>query len=531
MLDILLKNCFVIDGTQKAGFMADIAIKSGKIIQIAPDIRMQAKQCLDIEGKVAAPGFIDIHTHSDLCPFIPGLKPVSKLYQGVTLEICGNCGMSNLPVNDASRARLNRYITACMDIPLHGLTLEDDSITDYIEHIKRQPAATNIGVLIGHGTLRGCVIGMEMRAAMEYEQKQMEFLLERELERGAFGLSLGLIYPPSSYGNLDEFIGLGKILKKHEALLAVHMRSESKNIFQAVDEMLTVAKATNVHIQLSHLKLMGKRQWGKAGELLGKIEAAKEAGVSITCDQYPYTATSTGLSALVPKWALDGGYDALCQRLQNPSSELLEGVQEELNERGGAGSVLVTFTHGQEEKFEGLTLEQIAQSMELSPAKAALRLLQLTGGAVACCYFSLDEQDMEEIMQKQYIAVASDGYASSFDKSFMDYNPHPRSYGTFPRFFQLVREKKLLSLPTAVYKASTLPAKILGLADRGLLKEGYKADITVFDAEIIKDNATYICSVAKPSGIKAVIIDGKLALLNGEQIGVNLGRVLRHENI
>lgn len=529
MLDIIIKNGTVADGSGRKAYRADIGIKDGYITAIKPDITDEAKNIIDASGKIVAPGFIDIHAHSDLCPFVPGLKPQSKLYQGVTLEVIGNCGMSNLPVTDSSRLRLTEYITTCFDMPLHGVTLEDNSISDYAVHIKRFPACTNIGVLIGHGTLRGCVAGFDMRPVTSDEQRVMEKLLDTELTRGALGMSLGLIYPPSSYGTFDELAGLARVLSKHNAVLTVHMRSESDKIFKAVDEVLEIAKASKVRLQISHLKLIGKKQWEQADKLIQKIQKARAEGINVASDQYPYTATSTGLSAVVPKWAMDGGYGAMCLRLSNPEEKLLAEIRSEIDNRGGAENILITYTHGAIPQVEGLTLAEISEQMELAPEQAAAKLLVDAKGGVACCYFSLSEDDVEKIMQEDFVAVGSDGYALTFDKNFLPFSPHPRSFGTFPRYFQTIRDKKLLPLEQAVYKVTLLPANILDLQDRGKIAEGYCADITVFDYDNIRDNSTYMNALQKPDGIEAVIINGKIALLNGEQSGENMGQVVLHK--
>lgn len=528
MFDIIIKNGLVADGTGGKAYKADVGIKDGLIAALEADLGEDAREVICADGLVVAPGFIDIHSHSDLCPFVPGLKPQSKLYQGITLEITGNCGISNLPVNNATRRMLTEYISKSLELPLHGIMLEDDSITDYARHIERMPAATNVGVLIGHGTLRGCVMGMEMRPPREDEQKQMEMLLEHELQNGAFGMSLGLVYPPSSYGAREELTALAKVLARNNALLTVHLRSESAKVFEAVDEMLDIARASGVHLEISHLKLMGKAQWGRAKELLQKIKDARSEGLRVTCDQYPYLATSTGLSVIVPKWALDGGFDAMCARLENPSEELKAEIAAELESRGGAASVLVTSGHGKGSEFEGKRLSEIMEMYNLSAVDAAIKVLADTDGAASCCYFSLAEEDVEDILREDFIAVGSDGYALGFDKSFMKNSIHPRSFGTFPRYFETIRDKKLLSLEKAVYKATALAADILGIKNRGRILKGMAADITVFDYANIKDRAGYIDSAVKPRGIKAVIIDGKIALNDGEQTGPNFGRVIFH---
>ena len=221
--------------------------------------------------------------------------------QGITLEIIGNCGISNLPVNSTCRTEIKEFIGAGLELPLGDLALQDDDVLDYVHHVAQSPHATDLGVLIGHGTLRGNVVGFEMRPPSSDELKLMGDLLEKELSQGAFGMSLGLIYPPSSYGNLEEFVYLAKILKKHEAILSVHMRSESTKIFEAVEEMLEVTRQSGVHLEISHLKLIGKPQWGKAEQLLKMIQDGQAEGLDITCDQYPYTATSTNLAALGPR--------------------------------------------------------------------------------------------------------------------------------------------------------------------------------------------------------------------------------------
>lgn len=529
MLDIIIKDGLIVDGTRSAAYKGDLGIKDSIICDIQPKLSCSAKEVINANGLVVAPGFIDIHSHSDLCSFVPGLKPQSKLYQGITLEIIGNCGMSCLPVNDATRLMLTDYISKSLELPLHGIILEDDSITDYARHIEKFPAASNIGVLIGHGTLRACVMGLEMRSPSKEEQKQMEELLARELANGAFGMSLGLVYPPSSYGTVDELTALAKVLAKYDALLTVHLRSESTKIFEAVDEMLEIAKKSGARLEISHLKLMGRKQWGKAKELLQKIKCARSQGIKVTCDQYPYLATSTGLSVIVPKWATDGGFEAMCDRLTNPSDKLKTEIAAELESRGGPESVLITSGHGKGLEFEGKRLNEIMEQYGINAVDCAIKVLTETDGSASCCYFSLSEKDVEDIIKEDFIAVGSDGYALSFGKDFIQNSMHPRSFGTFPKYFELIRDKKLLRLEDAVYKASRLPAEILSIKNRGLLLPGMAADITVFDFINIRDNADYINSAVKPQGIKYVIIDGKIALSNGEQVGKNIGKIVFHE--
>ena len=529
MLDILIKNGTIVDGTGSNRYQADVGIADGVITEIAKDLDIPAKSIIDAENQIVSSGFIDIHSHSDLSPFFTNYKMQSKLYQGISLEIVGNCGISCLPTNDKSRKTITELLEGALALPLNGMVAEDNSITDYAEHIGRCPAATNVGLLIGHGTLRGCVMGFDMRPPTKEELQAMADLLDHELTHGAFGMSLGLIYPPSSYGDLEEFIVLAKVLKKHEAILTVHMRSESTHIFDAVREMLKVAESSHVHLQISHLKLIGKPQWGKADELLAMIKEARSKGLDVTCDQYPYTATSTNMAAMVPGWAQSGGPEAMCKRLAKPSEELLKEIKIEMERRGGADKVLIVSTHDKYPEFDGVTLDKAAKALKLEPEMAVTVLLCAANGGIPCCYFCLAEEDMLTIMRELFICVGSDGYAFPFDKGLINTNPHPRSFGTFPRFLQITREKQLMSLEAAIRKITALPAEILGLNDRGTIAIGKKADLTIFDASQIADRSSYTDSLRKPAGINYVIIDGKIALAKGEQVGEDFGRVLLHE--
>lgn len=529
MLDILIRNGIVVDGTGNNRYQADIGVKDGLITDIQKNLDIPAKCVIDAQNNIVSPGFIDIHSHSDLSPFFTRYKMQSKLYQGISLEIVGNCGISCLPTNDKSRKTITALLEAGLDLPLNGMLAEDDSIIDYAKHIGRCPAVTNVGLLIGHGTLRGCVMGFDMRSPTKAELQAMADRLDYELTNGAFGMSLGLVYPPSSYAELEELTILAKVLKKHEAILTVHMRSESTHIFDAVKEMIKVTENSNVHLEISHLKLIGKPQWGKANELLTLIKDARNKGLDITCDQYPYTATSTNMAVMIPGWAQSGGPEVMCQRLAKPDKGLLAEIKAEMERRGGADKVLIVSTHGKYPEFDGVTLEKAAKTLGVEPEMAVAVLLCAANGGIPCCYFSLSEEDMLTIMREPFICVGSDGYALPFSKGLISVNPHPRSFGTFPRFLQIIRERQLMSLEAAIAKITALPSSILGLKDRGTINVGKKADLTIFDALQIADMSSYTNSLNKPSGIQYVIIDGQTALANGEQVGKNFGRLLLHE--
>ncbi len=527
MYDLVLKGGTVIEGTRKPPRQADVCIADGKIAAIVDQFAGEAKEVVDVGGKTVAPGFIDIHTHSDVSPLVPPpFNAESKLYQGVTTEITGNCGCSIVPNTKERRQEINYYFERMLELPA-GIELDMDSIDDYAERVAEKGSALNMGVLIGHGTLRGCVMGFGDREPSPEEMEGLKALLDQELSRGAFGMSLGLIYPPSAFSKQEELVELAKVLARHDALLAVHMRNEGPKVFEAVDEMLEIARLSGVHLQISHLKLMGKPQWHRAEELLAKINQARERGINVTCDQYPYNATSTGLSALVPKWAHDGGFAKMVERLASKDKGLLEDISREMDNRGGPQTVLVVSSHGRMPEIEGKTMDQVAKMLNLPAEEAVAEVLVRCEGGAAAIYFSLNEEDVITIFHDMNIAIASDGYSLSFDRSITSTNPHPRNFGTFPRFLQMNREKQIMPLEDAVYKITALPAAILGLADRGVLKEGTPADITVFDAAKIEDRSQFTDSLAKPAGIEHVIVGGVFALRDGRQTAARNGRVLR----
>lgn len=527
MFDMILKNALIVDGTRAKAFESDVCIKDGKIAAVGKCAVEDADTILDLTGKVLAPGFIDIHSHSDASPLV-SYTVESKALQGVTTEIGGNCGISILPSNDRRRREINDYFAAELEQPLAGFEASDDSITDYAQSVAAHGSSINTGLLIGHGTLRLLVMGFEDRDPTRAELAEMKDVLGRELERGAFGMSLGLIYPPSAYAKKKELVELAKVVKKHDGILSVHMRSEGPKIFEAVAEVLDIAEQSGVHLEISHLKLMGAPQWHRAEELLELIERSRSRGANVTCDQYPFNATSTGMSALVPHWAHAGGAEAMLRRLASREGTIAQEIGAEMANRGGPECVLVTGTHGYRPEYEGKTVAQLAAEMNLDPVDAVIRILTECKTAVACVYFTICEEDMLRIMKDMNICVGSDGYSFSLSPEIMKNNPHPRSYATFPRFLQIVREKKLMPLEDAVYKITGLPARILGMENRGVIKAGCAADITVFDAETVSSASDFLNSKVRPTGIEHVIVGGVFAVRGGQLTADRPGSVVLH---
>ena len=312
MVDTVLSGGWIIDGTRTPPYQADLCIQDGKIVAISPQWEGNCRTRVDVTGKIVSPGFIDIHTHSDTCPF-SAVFPESKVAQGITLEIVGNCGVSAVPILPSCQAEQTAYLRKISEIPVPEEAVRDASVQKYAAHVAQTGYPSHLGTLIGQGTLRAGIVGFQDRPLTPSEMEQMKFLLDDQLNQGALGLSLGLIYPPGSFSPTSELRELARVVQKHKKILAVHMRNEGPNIFQAVEEMLSIAEETGVHLHISHLKLMGKAQWGQAPRLLERIEASRQRGAVVTCDQYPYTATSTILAALLPRRAYDGGSAAMLQ--------------------------------------------------------------------------------------------------------------------------------------------------------------------------------------------------------------------------
>lgn len=522
MYDYVLRDGLIVDGSRNKPYKGSLCIEDGKIVDITEDIKVEGKTIINCADKVISPGFIDLHTHSDACP-LNSQSGESMLHQGVTLQIGGNCGISLIPSNDDKKDEIRSFFARTVEIVIEDENLKVNNMTDYTNIAEGNQLPINSGVFIGHGTLRAAVIGFDDRKATSAEMEEMKNLLDDALKNGAYGMSLGLIYPPSSYGDVEEFTELAKVIKENNGILTTHMRNEGEKVFESVDEMIEVAEKSGAHLHISHLKLMGKPQWGKSQQLLDKIEGARQRGCTITCDQYPYEATSTGLAALVPGWALDGGNAKMLERLKVKKDKLLKDMKDIMEKRGGPERVVVSSTHGKLPEFDGKNLEEIANILGVTPVEAAIEILLKCNGGAAAVYFSLSLDDVLNIMKSMDIAIGSDGLDFNYD---INYNPHPRNFGTFPRFLQMAREHNLMPLEDAIYKITGLPARILRLPDRGIIKVGNVADITVFDSSEVEDMSTFIKSPVKPKGIYHVFVEGKPVLQDGKQTQNKNGQVL-----
>jgi N-acyl-D-amino-acid deacylase len=528
MYTFVIRGARVLDGAGGPEFPADVAVTGDRIAEVGTGLDTPAERTLDAGGLVLAPGFIDIHSHTDLSIFERPLAE-SKLLQGVTLEVTGNCGIGAFPVEPRNRTLLADYLTMHEGrLPEDGLAWAD--FASYADRVERLGLGLNVAPLVAHGALRISAMGADDRKPNTGELRHMEELLDGALRQGAWGMSTGLIYPPGSFAATDEVIALSRILARRGALYASHIRGEGDTVLESLDEAVRIGRESGARVQVSHLKALGRRNWGRGREALARLEAARRAGVDVGADQYPYTATSTSLSALVPAWAHAGGVAELLNRLADPAlAERLRGeIGQTLHARGGPARVTICRAgSARNAHLSGKTLESIAQSWSLQPEATVVKLLLEERGTVSAVYFSLTDEDVDAIMAADWVAVGSDGRGMSATHD-ADAATHPRSYGTFARVLgRYVRERSLLSLPTAVRKMTGVPAARLGLTDRGAVRPGYAADLVLFDPATIQDRADFQDPHKHPIGVEHVLVSGRPVVLHGKLSGETPGRVLR----
>lgn len=526
MYDLVINNGTIVDGYSDEKFVGSVGISGDKIIKIAKT-QLQGDKGIDAKGLIISPGFIDLHTHSETGMILDN-RIENKLFQGVTTDITGNCGVSLFP-KPLDPKYTNEFRDYCSNL-LIGLDKINGGFYDFrgfYEVLLNNKTAINCGALVGHGTLRICAMGFSDRHTTEGELTIMKNLLEKELEIGTLGMSFGLFYPPGSYASNYELIELAKILKKHNAILTAHIRDEGEEIFDSIQEIINIAKETGVQVHISHIKLMSKSQWGKAEELISTIRNAKNEGIKISCDQYPYLATSTMLSALVPAWVHEGGTLKMLERLNSNRQVSSPQIKDIISKRGGANRIKIAYTFGTKKEYEGEFLSKIANSLKLKAEEAVIKILTQCEGKVNAIYFSMTDEDVYCFLKNKNIVIASDGFAVDFENRIGGGLPHPRSFGTFPKFVRLCRDKNLLSIEDAIRKITSIPAHIFGLNNIGEIKEGKYADITIFDWDEFTDNATYENPFQKPSGLKYVVVSGKIVVSNGEITSNRPGRIIK----
>jgi len=496
--DILIKNGKIIDGTGNSWYYGNVAIKDGKIFQIGRDVDLSAKKIIDADGLVVAPGFIDVHTHLE-GDETKDLNATNFILDGVTTCITGNCGSSNIDIGK------------------------------YLQWIDSLKLSINVATLIGHNDIRREVMGRANRDATADEMQQMKNIVDKAMRDGAVGFSTGLIYIPGTYTKTPEIIELAKISAKYKGVYASHMRDEGDSVTEAIDEALTVGREAKIPVEISHFKLSGQQNWGRSKETVPMIDAARKEGIEVTIDQYPYTASSTSISTLIPDEILADGQDSINARLQKPETRkyVIKSMLERLKKRKLKHfSYAVVAYFEPDTSYNGKSIEQInlmkgRKHRAKYEAETVIDLMVL--GDASAVFHGMSEEDIKRIMQYPFNMFASDATIRVLGAGI----PHPRGYGTNARVLaEYVRDQHVISLEEAIRRMTSLPAQKFQLHDRGLLKEGMAADIVIFDEKQVQDISTYESPHAYSKGFHYVIVNGVLTVDNEKHNGVRAGKAL-----
>jgi len=523
VLDLKIEGATVVDGTGTPGGRGDVGVRDDTIVAVGDLSREAAGRTVHAAGRVVAPGFIDMHSHSDWRLWA-NRRAESKIRQGVTTEVVGNCGFSPAPVSDEHLDDLKGF---ALYLP-RGLDLRWRSVGQYLDAFDAGGASVNVVQLVGHGTLRVAAMGFARREPTAGELVTMQRALADAIEAGAWGMSTGLIYAPGSYATTAEIVELARICaRRQRTLYASHIRGEGATLLDAVAEAITVGREAELAVQVSHIKAAGRPNWGKVARALALVDAAVAEGIDVMADVYPYTASSTSLRSLLPDWALEGGIPAMVERLGDPA--VRERIAKELDQpvtgqslldRVGWENIMISFSPGRKDT-EGRRLS------EIGGLAGALDVL-VAEPRTAMILFQLDERDVRTALAHPRVMIGSDGSSLAPYGELGEGRPHPRSYGTFPRVLsEYVREQRVLPLAHAIHKMTGLPARRLGLSDRGVIRPGAKADLVVFEPRRVRDRATYEAPHQYPEAIEHVVVNGRFVIRDGEHTGSLPGRVLR----
>jgi N-acyl-D-amino-acid deacylase len=525
--DLLIKHGTVIDGTGAPGVQADVGVSEGRISAMAPHLEGSAVREIDVSGRVVAPGFIDVHTHSDFTLLsAPGAD--SKVRQGITTEVVGNCGFSPAPVRPQTLELLKEY-TGFLN---PHLPWNWQSLGEFYQRVSARGCAMNIAPLVGHGAVRIAVMGFDNRAPSGTELLEMQRLVGEAMEDGAFGISSGLIYTPGCYGDTAELVALSVVVRDGGGIYATHMRGEGATLESSIAEALRIGEEARIPVQISHLKASGRENWGRMERALLMIDEARARGLAVTADIYPYIAGSTTMTSLFPAWTLEGGMERFLARIADRATRqrIIDEVQggregwSRANGSVGWDDIVVSSCQNQK-AFEGKTVAQIAVAMGQDPAHAMMDFLVAEGGTASIIMFMMSEENVARGIAHPHVMIGSDSLALATGQGG---KPHPRTYGTFPRVLgKYVRQEGIITLEDGVRKMTSMAAAKLGLSDRGVLATGNAADITIFDAATVGDRATFEEPHQFPDGIDFVIVNGQIVVEHGIQHPVLPGQVLR----
>lgn len=566
-VEVVIKNGLVADGSLQPAVHKDVAIKGNRLLVLEPmssvsgeaasgsaarspldflhnGQKIRVNEVIDATGLVVAPGFIDIHTHSDLT-LLADSRGASKVSQGVTTEIIGNCGLSVAPAPLEMRDKIKDSLSILF--PEH-VDWNWTGYREYVQLFEEQGVSLNVGFYIGHGTVRAAAMGFENRPPTEAELARMKEYIIDGMQNGAVGLSSGLIYPPGVYADKDELVELCKVVAAYGGIYSTHMRNEGDHLLESIEEALEVSVRSGVPLQISHLKAGGKQNWGKLKQAVKRIEEASASGVDVHYDFYPYNASSTYLSALLPNWVHEGGWEKAAERLTDPAmrqkirkemerqeAERNQGVNDfpsatanQIQEEFGANVLIASVTQESNKQLEGKTLTEASRLLEKDVLDVLFDLLLAEGGAGSMVKFSMSEEDIRTAAKGSLAMVGSDGIAMASDGVFAGGKPHPRSYGSFPRVLgKYQREEQLFSLEEAVHKMTQAPAQKMKLKDRGTIHDGAVADVVAFDPQKIKDTASFTDPHRYAQGVHTVFVNGAKAYDQGTFLDPKSGEIVQ----
>jgi N-acyl-D-amino-acid deacylase len=534
-IDVLIKNGLIFDGTGSDPYEADIGISGDRISFINgiskcgmrnAEYNAKPQNVIDARGMAVAPGFIDTHGHSEFT-LLADPRAKGKICQGITTEINGNCGLSAAPLYGEAFEHREA------DLKEYDIRERWSTLSEYIVVLAERKPSLNFVTLAGHGNIRASVLGYKNKVPDQSEMQKMQMLLRETVEQGAIGLSTGLIYPPGVYSATKELIDLLDFSSPRTSkfIYASHMRSEGDRLTESIEEIIRIGKESGIHVHISHIKTSGQKNWHKIDKALLLIEDARQNDIPVTCDRYPYTASSTDLDTVVPAWAYEGGSDAELGRLK--SRDIRDKIREEiLHEHPEAKyweEIRVASVSSEKNKWmEGKTVAYISGERKLPPVDTLFHILIEEKLRVGAIFSSMSEDNLKRFLSLPYNMVGTDSSARSAEGPTGRGKPHPRGFGSFPRYLgRYVRDNGLMSMKEAVYKITLLPARTFGIENRGVLKKGIFADIVIFDYGKIIDMATYDEPFLKPEGINYVIINGLPVVWEGQPTDVRNGRILK----
>jgi len=538
MYDIVIKNGEILDGSGTSSYIADIGIKDGFIKSISHCINDSCEELIDADGYIVCPGFIDIDSHSDFSLF-GNPRAESKIRQGITTEVVGQGGHTLGPINIEYLSDLKQYTNSYVQNKGEPNYWNWKTQTEFIEILGNKKISVNIASLIGYGSIRVSVMGFEKRKPTIYEMERMKSILEEELINGMHGLSLGLDNSPDSLATMEELIEMAKVVKKYDGICSIHMRDEGNYLLKSINEVIEISRKSSVKLQISHLKAAHPQNWGNVKEAISIINKAKNSGLNIDYDVYPYISYESVLIDVLPPWIRELSPEKIAESLKKDDirSKVIEDMLDKKSDWGNPvlGSSwdrirIVSMKKLENKKYEGMNIEQISELINLPPHDVVINLLIAESGVIKIIFSAMIETDLIEVMKQSMAIYCTDGLAVSPYGDYKYIQVHPRYYGTYPRILgRYVREKKIIDIEDAIHKMTMLPAMKMNIKDRGYLATGYRADITIFDKEKIIDKSTYTNPHQYPVGIKDVIVNGITVMKNGEHTGELPGELIKRK--